>query len=146
MNEFIKKLIGRLEEHRSLCKNTNIPCDMVVESCITIVNELAEEYSHCTLCYLQGPCEYQNENVQMPMEYWERDWIPTSERLPDNEDYVLCWYEYYRFGSYNRMYQTYGLGYYIKQYDMWGGEVNQGQKCRVIAWHPLPAPYNPKGE
>lgn len=71
----------------------------------------------------------------------KKDWIPVSERLPDNEDYVLCWYEYYRFGSYNRMYQTYGLGYYIKQYDMWGGEVNQGQKCRVIAWQPLPEPF-----
>ena len=70
-------------------------------------------------------------------------WIPVTERLPEPMVYVLCWYEYFRFGSYNRMFQTYGIGYYFRD-GMWGGEVSNGQKARVLAWMPLPEP--PKGE
>lgn len=63
-------------------------------------------------------------------------WVLTDEKLPPEGQDVLCWYEYFRFGSYNRMFQTYGIGY---QYNgMWGGEVAQGQKARVLAWMPLP--------
>lgn len=63
-------------------------------------------------------------------------WVLTDEKLPPDGQDVLCWYEYFRFGSYHRMFQTYGIGY---QYNgMWGGEVVQGQKARVLAWIPLP--------
>lgn len=63
-------------------------------------------------------------------------WVLTDEKLPPEGQDVLCWYEYFRFGSYNRMFQTYGIGH---QYNgMWGGEVAQGQKARVLAWIPLP--------
>lgn len=70
-------------------------------------------------------------------------WIPVSERLPEEGVWVLCWYEYFRFGDYNRMFQTYGIGYYFRD-GMWGGEVSNGQNARVLAWMPLPEP--PKGE
>lgn len=63
-------------------------------------------------------------------------WVPVTERLPDDGDVVLCWYEYFRFGEYNRMYQTYGIGYYIN--GMWGGDVSNGQNIKVLAWRPLP--------
>lgn len=65
-------------------------------------------------------------------------WIPVTERLPENDDAVLCWYEYFRFGEYNRMYQTYGIGYYIN--GMWGGDVSNGRNTKVLAWMPLPEP------
>ena len=65
-------------------------------------------------------------------------WIPVSERLPEDGDVVLCWYEYFRFGEYNRMYRTYGIGYYIN--GMWGGDVSSGRNTKVLAWMPLPAP------
>ena len=69
-------------------------------------------------------------------------WVLTDEKLPPEGQDVLCWYEYFRFGSYNRMFQTYGIGY---QYNgMWGGEVAQGQKARVLAWMPLPEPPEEK--
>ena len=65
-------------------------------------------------------------------------WVPVEERLPENGDVVLCWYEYFRFGEYNRMYRTYGIGYYI--HGMWGGDVSNGRGVKVLAWIPLPEP------
>lgn len=65
-------------------------------------------------------------------------WIPADEQLPPNGEDVLCWYEYFRFGEYNQMFQTFGIGY---QYNgNWGGEVANGQKSRVLSWMPLPEP------
>lgn len=63
-------------------------------------------------------------------------WVSVTERLPEDGDVVLCWYEYFRFGEYNRMYQTYGIGYYIN--GMWGGDVSNGRNIKVLAWMPLP--------
>ena len=71
-----------------------------------------------------------------------QEWISVDDRLPEAGSWVLCWYEYFRFGEYNRMFQTYCIGYYFR--DMWGGEVSNGQQAKVLAWMPLPQP--PKGE
>ena len=68
-------------------------------------------------------------------------WIPTDERLPEEGEKVLVWYEYFRYGEYNRMYETYGISW---QYDgHWSGDVS-GTKAKCIAWKPLPEPYEPK--
>lgn len=75
------------------------------------------------------------------------EWVSVEERLPENYTDVLCWYEYFRYGDYNRMYQTYGIGYCIN--GQWGGEVSNGTKCKVLYWQPLPAPPDrrpPEGE
>ena len=63
-------------------------------------------------------------------------WIPVTEQLPGNFEYVLCWYEYFRYGDYNAMYATYGIGYQCN--GNWGGEVSNGTNARVLAWMPLP--------
>lgn len=65
-------------------------------------------------------------------------WIPADEELPPEGVDVLCWYEYFRYGSYNRMYQTFGIGYQFN--GNWGGEVAQGRNAKVFAWMPLPEP------
>ena len=65
-------------------------------------------------------------------------WVLTDEKLPPNGQDVLCWYEYFRFGAFNLMYQTFGIGYQFN--GNWGGEVVQGQKAKVLAWMPLPKP------
>lgn len=70
-------------------------------------------------------------------------WVPVTERLPESGVKVLCWYEYFRFGNYNRMFQTYGIGYYFRD-GFWGGEVSNRHQTKVLAWMPLPTP--PKGE
>lgn len=64
-------------------------------------------------------------------------WVMCSEKLPEECENVLVWYEYFRYGDYNRMFQTCGIGYYVEGH--WRGDVN-GVKARCIAWMPLPAP------
>lgn len=72
-------------------------------------------------------------------------WISCKERLPENYVDVLVWFEYYRYGSYNRLYRTHGIGTYSENYDSWTINHESGwHKLRVIAWQPLPEPYQPK--
>ncbi len=80
-----------------------------------------------------------NEACRMGMEALERTrWIPCSERLPEDRQDVLCWYQYFRYGNYNRLWQTYGIGF---QYNgNWGGEVSIGRDAKVLFWMPLPEP------
>lgn len=45
MNEFIEKLIGRLEEEKQACHiNAEVYTERKIEKIIEVVNELAEEY------------------------------------------------------------------------------------------------------
>lgn len=69
-------------------------------------------------------------------------WINVKDRLPEDGKEVLCWYEYFRYGDYDCMWRTYGIGFC--HCGVWIGEVAQGVKARVIAWMPLPEP--PEGE
>ncbi len=72
-------------------------------------------------------------------------WIPVSERLPDTDDEVLCWYEYYHW-SQRKVLPEYGLGRYLRETSAWFGEVANGKDVRVIAWMPLPKPYKEREE
>lgn len=69
-------------------------------------------------------------------------WIPCGERLPEDYTDVLVWFEYFRYGDYNRLYQTHGIGDYSSEYDSWMINHESGwSKLRVFAWMPLPEPY-----
>lgn len=72
-------------------------------------------------------------------------WIPCSEKMPEDGVDVLVWYEYFRYGEYNRLFQTTGISYTYN--GKWSGFVN-GQsgwnQLSVIAWQPLPETYTQK--
>lgn len=67
--------------------------------------------------------------------YPDDSWTKVEDGLPDEFEDVLCYYEYYRYGDYNCMYRTYGVGYMSKLDGKvyWNGDVS-GVKARVIAW------------
>lgn len=69
--------------------------------------------------------------------YNDQSWIPVTERLPKDFEYVLCWYEYYHWSK-KKILPEYGIGYVIN--GRWGGEVTNGKDCKVLAWMPLPEP------
>ena len=72
----------------------------------------------------------------------EPQWIPVSERVPKDYVDVLVWFEYFRYGDYNCMYATHGIGNYSKEYNSWTINHETGWKdLHVFAWMPLPEPY-----
>lgn len=74
------------------------------------------------------------------------EWIPVSKRLPDDMQKVLIWFEYFRYGDFNCMYQTCGFGYVCD--GQWSPFINDRtgwQDYNIIAWQPLPEPYK-KGD
>ena len=75
-------------------------------------------------------------------------WICCSERLPENDNDVLCWCEYRIMqGTHEgEMNQKFEIGNYSKYFKRWFGEVSCGQDCKVIAWMPLPEPYKESDE
>lgn len=82
--------------------------------------------------------EYKIIKVNPVKPTMDNTWIPCSERLPEEGQDVLCWYQYFRYGNYNRLWKTYGIGF---QYNgSWGGEVSGGRDTKVLFWMPLPEP------
>ena len=68
-------------------------------------------------------------------------WIPVTERLPKNGERVLVWFEYFRYGSYNRLFRTVGISYTFC--GEWSGFVNGEsgwRELKILAWMPLPEP------
>lgn len=159
MKEFIEKLIGRLEEeYDNMITGYYVRATDFRNKTLEIVNRLAEEYTHCTLCYLQSPCEYQNEDARLPISEFADDngWIPCSERLPEEHDSIFAKYK----GTYkwnNAMFEKISDTVNVTVADengnsettyahtvdgKWNCELLRCNKTyRIIAWRPLPEPY-----
>lgn len=66
----------------------------------------------------------------------EQKWIPCSDRLPDNTDLVIVWVKD-DMGDTSFDYSSSGWITTNKEYWIVDGEINN----YVIAWMPLPKPY-----
>lgn len=160
MKEFIEKLIGRLEHHVEYnekmlemfpymgeVENTIYRTQKeIYESTIRIVKDLSEEYMTCYKSCTE--CEaYDKEKHHCPkfcyiiaetvkeIEENHNGWIPCSERLPEESlNSVIGWDEYR-----NRccFVQYYGGRWIL------GNDI---ESVKVIAWMPLPEPYQKAGE
>lgn len=125
MKEFINKLIERLEEEHEKCINRygvvggNLPASEV-KQCMEIVNQLAEEY--------------------------KGGWIPVSERLPKIGTLVLATTESGNVCDDVLIYDYVCSTSKEPCFHMWDDEMWNCYTPRVIAWQPLPEPYQPKGE
>ncbi len=74
------------------------------------------------------------------------EWIPVSERLPEENIRVLVWFEY-RTKSNNSLNQTHGFCFIYG--GVWSSFINGEtgwQDARIIAWMPLPEPPEPYKE
>lgn len=62
------------------------------------------------------------------------EWIPVTERIPEDFERVLIWWR-------NREFDCggYGFGYQVE--DMWYGDA-KGVERKVLAWMPLPPKYD----
>ena len=68
------------------------------------------------------------------------EWISVEEKLPEDYEYVLVWYTYFRYGNYNKDYSDHAIAYYVEKYKMWFGKDPLGTNPRIKYWTPLPKP------
>ena len=95
-----------------------------------------------TVCNDNYSMGYQDGVKKVLSERPTGEWIPVSEKLPEEGTDVLIWFEYYRYGDYNCMFQTYGFGYVCD--GEWSSFINGEtgwRDARIIAWMPLPEAY-----
>ena len=130
MNKVFEKIIEKQEE---LFQDLNvIEVLSHVDFDSTIQNSLEN--------FLKAITNEAIEIVKQEAEQYNNGWIPCSEKLPDVRQDVLVTVKYTGFMGMH--------GYWIKTGHMeaendWWGDCAGGE---VIAWQPLPEPYQPKGE
>lgn len=129
MQEVFEKIIEKLEEMEDLNYNVwqeyedyiNYGVMDGFKQAIEIVNQATEEYNN--------------------------GWIPVSERLPNFEERKKAYCRNEHGAEFVVMIEgaTLPTTLYIKmQEDIWFDE--QGELYNVVAWQPLPEPYQPKGD
>lgn len=95
------------------------------------------------------------EIVKQEAEKYNNGWIPCSERLPEEYgDYLVAWKPLHMSAEdiAKKVGREIPHFYEIVEYDpddeaLWIGSIEQAQgEYEIVAWQPLPKPYQPKGE
>lgn len=133
-----RQLVEWLKDYKRLLEQDSCSDAISRQAVIDVIN-LGWDYRRNCIRAIEKlpPVKQEQSSSENP-----NKWIPVSERLPKEDTNVLCWYEYFRYGNYNKMYQTYGVGTYFGRFG-WAGDIT-GDQARVIAWMPLPKPYEPQ--
>ena len=130
MNKVFEKIIEKQEE---LFQDLNvIEVLSHVDFDSTIQNSLDN--------FLKAVTNEAIEIVKQEAEQYNNGWIPCNEKLPELRKDVLVTVKYTGFmGMHGYWIQT---GHMEAENDWWGNCAGG----EVIAWQPLPEPYQPKGE
>ena len=126
MQAAFEKIIEKLEEEK-------------MSYFLTIANT-GDEKLDCAYEQVGDALDKAIEIVKQEAEQYNNGWIPCSEKLPELRKDVLVTVKYTGFMGMH--------GYWIKTGHMeaendWWGDCAGGE---VIAWQPLPKPFQPKGE
>ena len=139
LQEVFEKIIEQLEERTSF-----------LSDCTKYGNKDAEQqnksYSTMMMYEVADLVDDLIEIVKQEAEKYNNGWIPCSERLPKVEDLheksldnCTCYLIQRRCGIMD-------VAHYIKVYGESYFEANSIKMIDVVAWRPLPDPYQPKGE
>ena len=104
----------------------------------------AHELAHVAAGEGAGHGERWDEEFQRIFDEYNRI---GKDRMPEDDEDVLVWFEYFRFGEYQRLFQMAGIGRTWR--GEWSGFVNGSsgwRDLRIIAWQPLPEPYREEQE
>lgn len=138
MKEFIEKLISRLEEYKysHLVEHNSEQCKHCEEK---TYNEC--EGADCSLCIWDKA----KEIVEQFAGEWEDGWIPCEMMLPDKYCHCLVTRRNdYEDGSFDSDVRE---DIWIELEGVWGWQSKfEGLIDNIVAWQPLPQPYQPKGE
>ena len=142
MNKEFEKIIEKLEEEK-------------MSYFLTIANT-GDEKLDCAYEQVGDALDKAIEIVKQEAEKYNNGWIPCSERLPEEGGYYLVTYHGWSNGDYLPKFDdTYVRRLHYQKSERFTG-WNHPRYCddkaendtnrEVIAWQPLPQPYQPKGE
>lgn len=120
MQEVFEKILERLEElqEKLLFSTTSIECE------VGIINAM----------------EHSKKIVQEVAEEYNNGWIPCSERLPEDDSICIVTVEYPN----NETMVDYG--WFDRKNVCWFVGMQEFRTSNILAWQPLPHPYQTKGE
>ena len=113
--------------------------DDIIEQMKDAVNKVEENFGNPTLCYLCGPCEYQNEDIRIED---NNGWIPVSSgMLPEDGVNVQVTYIGCRRG------QLLCDAFAYMENGEWHWSLDNSKVAvKIIAYRRNCIPYAPEGE
>ena len=112
------------------------------------IDDFIEQYSFRDdeRTYTNGSMLIPVFRVKQAIEHYMSKWIPCSERLPENDNYILLSFANFSLPLVGRYDSDGEIGgaFYIGDCD--GEDTCVANNLFVNAWQPLPEPYQTKGQ